>query len=69
VADARWHHLWELFHEALETPDDEREGFLDEVCGNDAVLRQEIEELIAAYQSSPDLVALDPTQHQTKQSV
>ena len=41
----------------LETPADDRERVLDDVCGNDASLREEIEGLIAALESSPELMA------------
>ena len=45
---ARWKRLDELFHEAVELPEDRRSAFLDEACGADAELRAELEQLIAS---------------------
>ena len=42
----RWRRLDELFHVAVELPEDRRRAFLDEACGGDAELRAEVERLI-----------------------
>ena len=44
----RWRAIDELFFRALELEPEERRGFLDRACGDDAALRAEIEELLAA---------------------
>src|SRR5262249_12528213 len=54
--------IGQLFHAALEVPRDRRASFLDEVCGADADLRQEIESLLAAHENAGDFVA-GPTTH------
>jgi hypothetical protein len=43
------HHarIEEIFNAALEMPEHERRGFLDEACGMDASLRAEVERLLA----------------------
>ena len=42
-----WRRVEELFHAALERAPEERSGFLDEACRNDADLRQQVEQLLA----------------------
>src|ERR1043166_7465959 len=42
-----WRRLEELFQAALERPPEDRKGFLDEACRNDADLRQQVELLLA----------------------
>jgi hypothetical protein len=43
----RWRQLEQLYHRALEIPADRRSAFLEEACGADEALRQEVESLIA----------------------
>ena len=51
-ARARWQRLDALFHAALELPPEGRHGYLAGACGEDAALRTEVEELLAAHASS-----------------
>lgn len=45
---ARWNRLERLFHEALARPPGEREVFVEEACGEDRELREELERLLEA---------------------
>ncbi|HXD34913.1 MAG TPA: protein kinase [Pyrinomonadaceae bacterium] len=47
-----WQKTKEVFHAALELPSSERERFLDETCGDDVALRQEVDGLLSAHQKS-----------------
>ena len=46
---ARWARINELFHAAIATPAAERAAFLSAQCGSDAVLRVEVDSLLAAH--------------------
>jgi serine/threonine protein kinase len=48
VSAARWERVNELVYEALQRVAGERAGFLDEACGADAVLRREVDSMLAA---------------------
>jgi len=48
----RWARIEELFHRAAETAPPSRAALLDEACGNDLELRQQVEALLAADQSA-----------------
>src|SRR5262249_42992600 len=43
----RWRQIEDLFTQALERPDAERQAFLDQACQGDEELRQELESLLA----------------------
>ncbi len=43
-----WHKIREILYDALETPPNNRQAFLDAACAGDANLRSEVESLIAA---------------------
>jgi len=45
----RWAEVDKLLDAALARPDDERQKFLDEACGDDGELRQELDSLLAAH--------------------
>ncbi len=45
---ARWSRLQVLFHDALSVPESDRERWLDEVCREDASLRDDLRRLLAA---------------------
>src|SRR5262249_10280874 len=45
----RWHRVKEIFHSALMRAPHERADFLCEACGDDVVLRGEVESLLAAH--------------------
>ncbi len=48
-----WHRIEELFNQALALPHDKRGVFLDEACGREAELRNEIESLIKEAEEQP----------------
>jgi serine/threonine-protein kinase len=48
VEPERWSAIDELFSQVLELDPGERRAFLDHACGDDAALRAEVEELLAA---------------------
>ena len=48
TSPVRWATVERIFHAALERPPDERASFLDEACGDDPTLRQEVDSLLAA---------------------
>ena len=45
----------ELFAEAAEKPPEERATFLDQTCGDDATLREDVLSLLHAYEKARDL--------------
>lgn len=51
----RWQAIKNLLREALELPADERVGFLDRSCPDDADLRDELRRLLEAY-AAPDVI-------------
>ena len=53
----RWPELDALFERALEVSADRRGSFLDEACGADTALRQELEALLAAHDGSDDFLS------------
>jgi non-specific serine/threonine protein kinase/serine/threonine-protein kinase len=59
MTDKRWERLWQLFHEALELPQDERERFLTSATGDDAELRAELTGLIAAHEDGSHDESID----------
>jgi serine/threonine protein kinase len=48
----RWEQAERLFHEILERPQDQREGYLDSACGADSELKAEVRDLLDAYEAS-----------------
>ncbi len=55
TAEARRERVKDIFFAALEQPDAERRRFIGSACGDDAVLRQEVESLIEHHQPSERL--------------
>jgi eukaryotic-like serine/threonine-protein kinase len=49
---AEWVRVRELFHATVERPAAERSAFLDAACGQDQLLRQEVEALLDAHAAS-----------------
>jgi Tol biopolymer transport system component len=54
----RWQHVESLYHATLALPASERPAFLREACGDDDVLRQEVESLLAQPASDPNFLAM-----------
>jgi serine/threonine protein kinase/tetratricopeptide (TPR) repeat protein len=52
MSDIRWQRIWDIFFDALEVPVDQRDAFLDQRCGSDKKLRDEVSELLAAHEDS-----------------
>src|SRR5262245_42589905 len=48
--NTEWERVNQLFHEAMERADEEREEFIARACQNDPTLQGEIQSLIAAYE-------------------
>jgi eukaryotic-like serine/threonine-protein kinase len=53
----RWARMKELYHAALELPQDERRAFLELACGADNRLLQDVQKLLAATPDLPSPVA------------
>ena len=49
MGSERWQQVTEIFHAALASDPARREAFLADACGGDAVLRAEVEALVAAH--------------------
>ncbi len=52
---ARWIQIKELFRQSQQRPEDERERWLADQCGNDADLLRELGSLLAAQRASPGI--------------
>jgi len=52
----RWEQVKEIFNAALDRSVDEREAFLNEACGGDLPLRQQVERLINSHQQAGDFI-------------
>ncbi len=46
---ANWEQLWDLFHAALDVPDDQRRAFVEAQAADDSALRDEVLELLSAH--------------------
>jgi len=63
----RWNRVKEVFQDALEWPDDDREPFLSAACGDDRELQREVESLLVAHAAAgsfarvPAIGALTPS--------
>ena len=66
---ARWARVQEIFHTALERTSTDRDAFLGEACGNDDILRAEVDSLLladeeaGAFAERPAIEALGPLEH------
>ncbi|MGB7843989.1 MAG: protein kinase [Candidatus Acidiferrum sp.] len=56
LTQGRWTQIEELFHRAAECAPERRTALLDEACGKDAELRQEVEALLSYDKSAGDSV-------------
>jgi hypothetical protein len=52
-----WARINDLFHEALERPEAERDAFVTEAAGGDAALRAEVSSLLAAHARAGSFIA------------
>lgn len=55
----RWHKLKELFEAALQYEPRERGHFLEQACGDDVELREEVASLLASYEQAGSFIAAD----------
>jgi len=51
-----WKRIREIFHEAVEKPESERQGFLTSACGDDGELRAEVERLLRAHEEAGEFM-------------
>ena len=64
----QWRHMWELFHQAVEREECEREAFLEEACAGDRELRRQVGKLLGSHDTDeglldrPLLIGLDPAE-------
>ena len=56
MIDARWQRRWDLFHEALEKTPDQRAAFLDQACGDDRPLRDDLDRLLASHEQGSGIL-------------
>src|SRR5215831_10974509 len=56
MTSERWQRVEKLYHAALALPASERPAFLREACGDDDVLRQDVESLLAQPASDPSFL-------------
>ena len=52
----RWSRLTELFHQALDREPARRETFLDDACGDDRSLRDEVVSLLAYHEQANQML-------------
>ena len=56
MTNERWERLKALFQAALERDPSDRARFLDEHCQSDAILRQQLQEMLAHHEHYPDFM-------------
>src|SRR2546425_2923264 len=56
ITREQWQRIKALFHSAQECPPAERAGFLNQACGDDELIRQEVESLLAADETNEDFL-------------
>lgn len=56
----RWERLEQIYHQALDRSPAERSAFLEEACAGDDALRQEVDSLIAAFESAGTFIETAP---------
>ena len=52
----RWQQVKSIFNSALQYPPQERNSFLSQACSGDAILRSEVESLIASHEKSGEFI-------------
>src|SRR5215469_14262568 len=48
----RWRQVDKIFHDLIDQTPEQRASFLERVCGSDVSLKEEVEQLIRAYERS-----------------
>ena len=56
ITHDRWQRIKEIFYSAQDHTPAGRSAFLNEVCGDDAAMREEVETLLAADASNEDFL-------------
>ena len=56
MANSNLAQVEEIFHGALSYDREDRAAYLEQVCAGDAIVRREVESLVAAYDSSGGLL-------------
>ncbi len=57
VDQKRWDRIWGVFHDAVETPPEQRDAFLADACSGDTSLEREVRELIEQHDASQGFLA------------
>ena len=52
--DASWTRIKELFQTVIDRAPDERDAFLEDACGSDRVLKEQVESLLSAHAAAGD---------------
>lgn len=53
---ARWHQVEEIFQNALDLPESEWKGYVDDACGDDSELKVEVERLLSQYSEASSFI-------------
>ena len=56
----RWARVWDLFHDALEQPESEREAFINTAAAGNTALRDGVMKLLSAHEPDDSLLATLP---------
>lgn len=51
---SEWQRIWDVFHDALDHPADERDAYVDSACEDDDKLKSEVSKLLVAHASIDD---------------
>lgn len=66
ISTQNWQNILQLFRQVIELPAAERKSFLEQHCGNDELLRLEVEKLIRADEESDDFLEASPVHSLTR---
>ncbi len=53
--NTRWNDMWDIFHAALDLPEDERAAYLADACGSDEALTAEVRALLMSHERADQL--------------
>ena len=56
MTPTRWQHIQDLVNAAIDLPPEERAAFLDDVCGSNAEMRQQIANLLESYEQAGSFI-------------